>query len=356
MKGRFIMPDIWFPYLGIKISHLSKTAFSIFGLDIAWYGIIIALGVMAGLLLARRLARKSDQDPELYVDFLIYALIFSIIGARLYYVAFSSESYNSFWDLINLRNGGLAIYGGVIGAVATAIVYCKLKQYSLLQLMDTAMPGLILGQAIGRWGNFFNQEAFGGYTDNLFTMRLNVDTAAYTTTDLLKHAVSVNGVRYIQVHPTFLYESIWCLLVLAVMLFLWKHRKFKGQIAFTYMIGYGLGRMFIETLRTDQLLLWNTTIPVSVVISAFMAFLGVLLMLIFGIRAHREKQKVQLASETYAPEASKASHILDDLMDDPEIESEADLPSEKAAEQTASEDASSSDTEKKKPEEDDLWD
>ena len=122
------------------------------------------------------------------------------------------------------------------------------------------------------------------------------------------------------------------------------------------MIGYGLGRMFIETLRTDQLLLWNTTIPVSVVISAFMAFLGVLLMLIFGIRAHREKQKVQLASETYAPEASKASHILDDLMDDPEIVSEADLPSEKAAEQTASEDASSSGTEKKKPEEDDLWD
>ena len=363
MKGWiFIMPDIWFPYLGIKISNLSKTAFSIFGLDIAWYGIIIAFGVFAGLMLARRLAKKSDQDPELYLDFLIYALIFSIIGARLYYVAFSWDQYSgNLTEIFNLRNGGLAIYGGIIGAILTAIIYCKAKKYSLLQLMDTAMPGLILGQAIGRWGNFFNQEAFGGYTDNFFAMRLNVDTAAYTTTELTKKAVTVSGVRYIQVHPTFLYESLWCLFILAILLLIWKHRKFKGQVAFTYMIGYGLGRMFIETLRTDQLLLWNTSIPVSVVVSAFMVFFGLLLMLIFARRAHIEKQKIALASASFAPEAESTSHILDDLLsDDADTESDSeDQPAEDEAVSKSSDDSSSEATspEKKKPlEEDDLWD
>lgn len=150
--------------------------------------------MVAGLLLARYLAKKSGQDPELYLDFLIYALIFAIIGARLYYVTFSWDQYKNDWtEIFNLRNGGLAIYGGVIGAVLTAIIYCKIKRYSLLELMDTAMPGLILGQAIGRWGNFFNQEAFGGYTDNIFAMRLNVETAAYTTTELMKHTVTVGA-------------------------------------------------------------------------------------------------------------------------------------------------------------------
>ncbi len=308
------MPDIWFPYLGIEISHLSKTAFSLFGLDIAWYGIIIMLGVIAGLLLARRLAKKSDQNPDLYLDFLIYALIFALIGARLYYVIFSWDQYqNDLWSIFNLRNGGLAIYGGFIGAVLTAAIFCKIKKYSLLQLCDTAMPGLILGQAIGRWGNFFNQEAFGGYTDTFFAMRLNVETAAYTTTELTQKAIKAGGVRYIQVHPTFLYESLWCLLILAIMLLVWKHRKFKGQVAFTYLIGYGLGRAFIETLRTDQLLLWNTSVPVSVVVSICLVFLGVLLMIIYSFRYRIEKQKQQLSEEKFAPEVETEASLLDDL-------------------------------------------
>ena len=258
------MPDIWFPYLGIEISNLSKTAFSIGKFDIAWYGIIIALGVFAGLMLARRLAKKSGQDPELYVDFLIYALIFSIIGARLYYVAFSWDQYaDDLTQIFNLRNGGLAIYGGVIGAIATAIVYCKTKHYSLRELLDTAMPGLILGQAIGRWGNFFNQEAFGGYTDSIFAMRLNTETAAYTTRELTEHLVKSGGVKYIQVHPTFLYESMYNLALLILIYFLQGKKRFEGEVALWYIGGYGIGRFFIEGLRTDQLLLPGTHLPVS---------------------------------------------------------------------------------------------
>jgi len=350
------MPDIWFPYLGIEISNLSKTAFSIGKFDIAWYGIIIALGVFAGLMLARRLAKKSGQDPELYVDFLIYALIFSIIGARLYYVAFSWDQYaDDLTQIFNLRNGGLAIYGGVIGAIATAIVYCKSKHYSLLELMDTAMPGLILGQAIGRWGNFFNQEAFGGYTDSIFAMRLNTETAAYTTRELTEHLVKSGGVKYIQVHPTFFYESMWCLFVLAIMLIVWKKRKFKGQVACTYMIGYGIGRAFIETLRTDQLLLWKTNVPISVLVSAVLVLVGIILM---AVLAHKHKvavQKVELADQRYAPDDESSSNIFDDLFDDPQDDLTADEDAEKISD-TEDPDTPVKEEPKKKPEEDDLWD
>lgn len=346
------MPDIWFPYLGIEITDLSKTAFSIGGFSVAWYGIIIALGVISGLLLARHLAKKSGQDPELYVDFLIYALIFAIIGARLYYVAFSWDQYAGDWSKIfNLRNGGLAIYGGVIGAIATAIIYCKVKHYSLLELMDTAMPGLILGQAIGRWGNFFNQEAFGGYTDSFFAMRLNTETAAYTTNELLQNAVTSGGVRYIQVHPTFLYESLWCLFILAIMLLVFKKRKFKGVITSLYMIGYGIGRAFIETLRTDQLLLWNTSVPVSVVVSVMLVLAGVVMLLILSHKHKVQCQKIELAGQSFAPEAEESQNIFDDLLNTTVPESE-NTPAD-ADEETAIEAAQKEN--KKKIEDDDLW-
>ncbi len=345
------MPDIWFPYLGIEISNLSKTAFSIGSFDIAWYGIIIALGVVAGLLLARHLAKKSGQDPELYVDFLIYALIFSIIGARLYYVAFSWDQYaKDLSQIFNLRNGGLAIYGGVIGAIATAIVYCKLKHYPLLKLLDTAMPGLILGQAIGRWGNFFNQEAFGGYTDNIFAMRLNIETAAYTTTALMGKTVTTGGVRYIQVHPTFLYESLWCLFILVIMLIIWKKRKFNGQVVCTYFIGYGIGRAFIETLRTDQLILWKTTIPISVLVSVLIVVIGILLMVVLANKHKVKVQTVELADTSFAPDDETNTTIFDDLLDDAQDASSSEATAEGGDSETPVKEEP-----KKKVTDEDLW-
>ncbi|MCR5004360.1 MAG: prolipoprotein diacylglyceryl transferase [Clostridiales bacterium] len=279
------MPDVWFPHLGIKIAHLSRTAFTIFGLEIAWYGLIIALGVAAGLGLACLIAKKTGQKSETYTDFIIYALIFSILGARIYYVIFSWDYYaDNLMQIFNLRGGGLAIYGGVIGAVATALIYCKIKKYDTWLLIDTAIPGLALGQAIGRWGNFCNQEVFGGYTDGLFAMRLNVETAAYTTPELMEKAITEGGVTYIQVQPTFLYESAGNLLLVILMLLLWKKRKTPGVIFCTYLIGYGLLRFVIEYIRTDQLMLWGTNIPVSMALSAVLVVGGIILYIVLRKR------------------------------------------------------------------------
>ncbi|WP_455958269.1 prolipoprotein diacylglyceryl transferase, partial [Anaerotignum lactatifermentans] len=166
------MPEIWFPNLGIEIDHLSRTAFTVFGQDIYWYGIFIGLGVILGVLLALHEAKRTGQNPDTYLDFIIYAMIIAIIGARLYYVIFSWDFYGQHPEKIfAIRKGGLAIYGGIIGGVLTAIVYSHLKKKSFWVMADTMAPSLILGQMLGRWGNFFNKEAFGGFTDNLFAMR-----------------------------------------------------------------------------------------------------------------------------------------------------------------------------------------
>lgn len=272
------MPDVWFPHLGIEIDHINRVAFTIFGLEIAWYGLIIALGVAGGLGLACLVAKKTGQKTETYTDFIIYALIFSILGARIYYVIFSWEYYAANpLQIFNVRGGGMAIYGAVIAAVCTALIYCKVKKYDTWLLIDTAIPGLALGQAIGRWGNFCNQEVFGGYTDGLFAMRLNVETAAYTTPELMEKAITEGGVTYIQVQPTFLYESFGNLVLVVIMLLLWKKRKTPGVIFCTYLVGYGLLRFIIEYIRTDQLMLWGTNIPVSMALSALLVIAGVVL-------------------------------------------------------------------------------
>ena len=272
------MPDVWFPHLGIEIDHINRVAFTIFGLEIAWYGLIIALGVAGGLGLACLIAKKTGQKTETYTDFIIYALIFSILGARIYYVIFSWEYYAANpLQIFNVRGGGMAIYGAVIAAVCTALIYCKVKKYDTWLLIDTAIPGLALGQAIGRWGNFCNQEVFGGYTDGLFAMRLNVETAAYTTPELMEKAITEGGVTYIQVQPTFLYESFGNLVLVVLMLLLWKKRKTPGVIFCTYLVGYGLLRFIIEYIRTDQLMLWGTNIPVSMALSALLVIAGIVL-------------------------------------------------------------------------------
>lgn len=369
------MPDIWFPYLGIEIEHLSKIAFTIGNLSVAWYGVLISCGVICGLLLARVLAKKSGQDPDFYTDFLIYALIIGLLGARFYYVIFQWDLYkDNPITVFDFRSGGLGIYGGVIAAVITAVVYCRIKKKELLELLDTAMPGLILGQAIGRWGNFFNQECFGSYTDNFFAMRLNVKTAAYTTPELTKLAVTKGGVTYIQVHPTFLYESFGCLVVLAIMLLLFKKRKFKGQVAFTYMIGYGILRAFVESLRTDQLLIWNTNVPVSVLVSAAMALAGVILMIVFARKARvaalagteegaaKAPDLSEDDEETAFSDADEASDAdpdkedpIEEASDETVVEGTDDQPESDEDNSEDSGAANETAEEEQKPTEEDLW-
>lgn len=250
------MPEIWFPNLGIEINHLSKVAFTVFGRDIYWYGVLIGTGVFLGILLALNEAKRTGQDPEVYLDFALYGLVFSIIGARLYYVLFSWEYYSeNLGKIFAIREGGLAIYGGVIGGVITAWVYCKIKKLNFWQLTDTVAPSLVLGQVLGRWGNFVNREAFGGYTDNLFAMRYQLSQVRWgdVSDEVLGQLQVIDGIEYIQVHPTFLYESMWNLGVFILLLYMSRHRKFYGQITGLYFLGYGLGRVWIEGLRTDQL-------------------------------------------------------------------------------------------------------
>ncbi len=255
--------DIAFPHLGIYLENVPKTI-DVFGFSIAFYGIIIGTGAMLGLLLATYEAKRTKQNPDQYWDFIVYAIIFALIGARIYYVAFSWDNYkDNLWEVFNIRGGGMAIYGGVIAALLTLFVYTRIKKLSFFQMADTAIMGLVLGQAIGRYGNFMNREAFGGYTDSLFAMRLPIDAVRTSdmTSDILAHVEA--GTNYIQVHPTFLYESTWNFALLAVMFLYRKHKHFEGELLLLYLGGYGLGRAIVEGLRTDQLLISGTTIAVS---------------------------------------------------------------------------------------------
>ncbi len=259
--------DIAFPHLGIYLENVPKN-FTVFGFTIAFYGVIIGLGVLAGLLMAVRNARITGQNPDDYWDFAIYAIIFSIIGARIYYVVFAWDRYkDDLLSIFNIRNGGLAIYGAVIGAFTTLFLYAAVKHRNPFQMGDTAVPGLILGQVIGRWGNFMNREAFGQYTDNLFAMRLPLEAVRSSDISQSISEHILPGTNYIQVHPTFLYESVWNLLIFFLLMFFYKRKKFHGEICLLYFAGYGLGRFLIEGLRTDQLLIPGTYVAVSQVLS-----------------------------------------------------------------------------------------
>lgn len=283
--------SIAFPNLGIEIEHLSKT-FSIFNFSIAYYGVIIGIGIIAGIYMAVREAKLTGQNVDDYYDFALYAVIFSIIGARIYYVIFEWDQYkDNLLSIFNLRAGGLAIYGAVIAAVLTLVVYAKRKKLSMGLMMDTGCLGLILGQIIGRWGNFVNREAFGGYTDGLLAMQIKRAEvySGYITTQIAENIKVVNGVEYIQVHPTFLYESLWNIGVLIVLMLYRRHKKFDGEVFCFYLIGYGLGRAWIEGLRTDQLMLGN--FAVSQVLSMFLVIVVTAFVVVYRRKLDKKQWK-----------------------------------------------------------------
>lgn len=260
--------DIAFPHLGIYLRNVPRS-FSVFGFSIAFYGVIIGLGIFCGILLAAHIAKKEQLNPDLIWDFAIYAIIFSIIGARIYYVIFRWDLYqDDLLSIFNTRKGGLAIYGAVIAAFITLWVYCRVKKQKFLQIADICVPALVLGQIIGRWGNFMNREVFGEYTDSLLAMRLPID--AVRSSDISESIAShiIEGTNYIQVHPTFLYEGLWNLALLLFMLVYRQHKKFQGEMWLLYLGGYGLGRAWIEGIRTDTLFIPHTTIAVSQVLAA----------------------------------------------------------------------------------------
>lgn len=269
--------SISFPNLGIYLDYVPKS-FEVFGFKIALYGVIIGIGMFLGLCYAAREAKRTGQNPDDYWDLFLYLMIFSLIGARLYYVIFSWDMYkDDLLSILNVRNGGLAIYGGVIGGAITIYFYSKKKKIPFFQMTDTVIPGLLIGQILGRYGNFTNREAFGGYCDGLFAMRLPAAMVnpGQITEELAMHMVE--GTNYIQVHPTFLYESLWNLCVLVFILVYRKNKKFQGELTALYFIGYGIGRAWIESLRTDQLLLPVIGLPVSQILAILLVVAGIIM-------------------------------------------------------------------------------
>ncbi|MDR2899501.1 MAG: prolipoprotein diacylglyceryl transferase [Clostridiales bacterium] len=265
------MPQAWFVNLGLKIYNLPRVAVNIFGFEIYWYAIIICMGIVAGLTYAVLEAKRTGQDPDIYLDFFFVAFIMALAGARLYYVIFNFGLYkDNLIDILNIRAGGLAVYGGVIGGVIAAVIYTRRKNLNFWLLADTAAPAFILGQFIGRWANFVNREAFGGYTDSLFALRYLASEVNNIPAQVYEHMVLVDGVNYIQVQPTFLYESFFCLIVFIILNILKRSKTFDGEVLLLYLTGYGTVRFFIESMRTDQLMLFGTSVPVSMLVSAIL--------------------------------------------------------------------------------------
>ncbi len=272
------MPEVWFPNLGIEIEKLPKVAFSLFGQDIYMYALCITLGVVVGYLLAEKEARRLGMQKDIIIDFLTVAMIFAIVGARLYYVIFSWDSYkNDLLKIFNIREGGMAVYGTIIAEIFVVYFFAKRRKIDVFDFMDLLVPSLAIGQAIGRWGNFFNREVFGRYTENIFAMRYIADQVSTIPESVAKHILNIDGVEYIQVEPTFLYESLWNFGVFFILIYLQKHKKFSGQVVAVYFLLYGIGRTWIELIRTDQLLVFG--FPVSVIVSLLFIIFSLFIMI-----------------------------------------------------------------------------
>lgn len=269
--------SIIFPNLHITLDNVGK-GFYIGSFFIAFYGVIIAIGMLIGVSFILKEAKRVGFNEDEFLDICIITIIIGVIGARVYYVIFAWDYYkDNPISALNIRQGGLAIYGGVLFGIACIYVLSRIKKLNFLQVMDVAMFGVIIGQIFGRWGNFFNREVFGQYTDGLFAMLLPIDairSQSDVTSEMLTNLVTINGVNYISVHPTFLYESMWNLGLLIFLLCTRKKKKFDGYVFFTYLIVYGAGRFWIEGVRTDQLKLWGTNMAVSQIIAGISVVVG----------------------------------------------------------------------------------
>lgn len=265
------MNEITFPGINLYL-NVNRVAFSIGNINIYWYAVLIVVSFIIGIILCKKDDKKYDIDFENILEVLIIVIPVSIICARLYFVLFKLNYYLEYPNqILNIRDGGLAIYGGIIGAVITIAIYCKVKKINILDMLDYIVPFLALGQAIGRWGNFFNVEAHGIETTSIFRM-----------------GIIENG-KYIEVHPTFLYESISCFIIFIILYLLRNKRKYKGQITCIYLALYGLERAFIEDLRTDSLMLGN--LRVSQVLSIILCVICSFILIYKKVKGKKENEK-----------------------------------------------------------------
>ncbi|MBY0029765.1 prolipoprotein diacylglyceryl transferase [Priestia megaterium] len=254
----------------MEIQPLSRVAIDLGPITVYWYGIIIATGVMLGVWLATRESQRLGLKKELFIDLILWAVPIAIITARLYYVAFEWDYYSKNpQDIIKVWQGGIAIHGGLLGATLFTIIYAKKVNLSFWTIADIAAPSLIIGQSIGRWGNFMNQEAHGGEVTRSFLENLNLP-------NFIINQMYINGTYY---HPTFLYESIWNLIGFVILIFLRKLNVKRGEVFLSYLIWYSVGRFFIEGLRTDSLMLTDS-LRIAQVVSLVLIMLGISLIVI----------------------------------------------------------------------------
>ena len=265
---------ISFPGLGIGEFDINPIAFNIFGKkDIAWYGIIITTGIIAGFFCMLLRAKYEDINPDDILDLAIYVVIFGVIGARTYYVLTKLDNYHTFLDVISVWNGGIAIYGAIIAGGLTTYIVAKIKKIKPGKLLDMIGPAVMIGQIIGRWGNFTNAEAFGSETT--LPWRMGISNINYSAT--------------IYVHPTFLYESLWNLLGFIWINLLYKKKKFDGQIFLYYVMWYGFGRMFIESLRSDSLYIGE--FKISQLVGFFSFIISVTILIVMSVKSRNKKIK-----------------------------------------------------------------
>ena len=262
--------SIQFPNLGINLDYVGKSI-QIFGFEITFFGLVIALGMLLGMGFVILEAKRCGENKDDYLEMMIISLLLGVVGSRMLYVLCSWNLYKgNIIEIFNVRNGGLTFYGGLFGGMLGAAIYCGVRRKSFMQMADTASMGIVIAQIIGRWGDFFNRESFGEYTNSIFAMQLPLSAvrSSEVTSAMRENLETIGGTSYIQVHPVFLYESLWCLLLFLLML-VWKRKKhFHGEVFLKYLAGYGLGRFCIELLRTDKLMIPGTSVGISQLISA----------------------------------------------------------------------------------------
>ena len=263
--------SISFPGFGIDSFDINSVAFTIGSFEIAWYAIILTLGIVAAVAYTMWRARQVGITYDEIIDYALFVVPSGIIGARVYYVLTSLEKYDSFWEMINIRNGGIAIYGAIIGGAIAVFIVSKVKKIPFLVMADCCTPGIILAQSIGRWGNFANGEAFGYETDIFCRMGLSN---------------SLTGYELQYVHPTFLYESLWNIVGVILINLFYKHKKYDGQVFLLVFGWYGLGRMFIEGLRQDSLYseIFGLEFRTSQVLAAIILIATVSALIYFAIK------------------------------------------------------------------------
>ena len=275
---------ISFPGLGIPEFKINSVALNIFGLEIAWYGLIITIGMILACAYVLYRAKQNNIIADDIIDLAIFLIPIGIIGARLYYFLTSLDSYDSFWDVFKIWEGGLGIYGGIIAGAITICVFCRIKKYNILMFLDMVSPAVMIGQILGRFGNFMNAEAYGSETS--LPWRMGIQRTFQGT--------PIGEAIY--VHPTFIYESLWNLIGFVIINCCYKRKKFNGQIFYMYFAWYGFGRMFIELLRSDSLYIssyhaWWTKISVIVGFVFFVTFTTLLIINLVKYRKNRPTQE-----------------------------------------------------------------